>query len=206
MKRCVIFIAILAAWMFIGVQSAVASGIDISAKVNPNWDNSWDETELTGTALYTISVHPDSTYGANFFQLTFEGDVFASITPGEISRSDWSLYALDQPDQPYDKSPGNAQWLADGYIPLIPGESISFLVNYTLDSAEQYYKDSGSDWNWDHGSWQQLVTAMNVSPGVWLPPAGSALTVHTPEPATMLLFGSGLIGLGWIGRRKTKKK
>ena len=177
MKKYVIFIAILATWMFIiSAQSAMALGIDITAKVNPNWNNSWNENKanLTGTALYTISVDLLSPCGANFFQLTFEGDVFASITPGEISRSNWSLYALEQPDEAVEASAGNICWLADDFIPLIPGESISFLVNYTLDSDERYYKDTGSDWNWVHGSGQQLVTAMNVSPGVWLPPAGSA--------------------------------
>ncbi|MEA3416336.1 MAG: PEP-CTERM sorting domain-containing protein [Thermodesulfobacteriota bacterium] len=28
---------------------------------------------------------------------------------------------------------------------------------------------------------------------------------HAPEPATMLLLGSGLIGLGWFGRRKARR-
>jgi cytochrome c oxidase assembly protein Cox11 len=78
MKRYVIFAAFLV-WMFISAQNVMALGIDISATVEPNWNNSWDKNILTGTALYTISVDSVSEYGANVFCVTFEDDIFASV-------------------------------------------------------------------------------------------------------------------------------
>jgi hypothetical protein len=36
--------------------------------------------------------------------------------------------------------------------------------------------------------------------------AGNAESVHTPEPATMLLLGSGLVGLAGLGRKKIKTR
>ena len=220
MKRFLLFGVLLATWLFISAQSAMALGIDIWAKVNPNWDNSWNETKLTGTALYTIGVDPASLYGANSFCVTFEDDIFALVgnaadkTAGLISPPGWSLNYYVNPNGvfKYEVALGESDLLS-------PGESppVSFWVNYALHSADQYNQISGIDqalgieWAWNGGdAWQQAVSASNTQDTLpfWLGggnPSGGTVTMHTPEPATMFLLGSGLIGLGWVGRRKRKK-
>ena len=220
MKRFMLVGVLLATWMFISAQSAMGFGIDISAKVNPNWNNSWNEEAFTGTALYTIGVDPASMYGANVFCVTFEDDIFASIgnvtdgTAGLISPPEWTLSYYVNPNGVF-----KYEVALGGSDLLLPGESppVSFWVDYALHSADQYNQVSGTDqvlgieWAWDRGgAWQQAVSATNTEETllVWLGggnPSGGTVTMHTPEPATMLLLGSGLIGLGWIGRRKTKK-
>ena len=214
MKRFLLFGVLLATWMFISAQSAMALGIDISATVNPNWNNSWKETELTGIALYTIKVLPDSTYGADSFEVTFEGNIFdtTKLEMELLSPSGWLSGSEVSGDNAYHyaDSPTAWPWGSSGEPILVnPGGSISFLMNYTLLSEDLYDQASDQDLGlaWDNGiPWAQGVTATNTSiltrRGY---PSGGTSTVHTPEPATMLLLGSGLIGLGWVGRRKTKK-
>jgi len=88
--------------LFLVSGSALGIGIDIYSTVNPNYNDSWNQDTLAGTALYTIWVLPDSQYGANVFSVTFESDIFASLgTAGLLAPPGWTLTYENPPVSPF---------------------------------------------------------------------------------------------------------
>lgn len=214
MKRTVVLLLLLATWMFTGKGTAQAVGIDMYATVNPNYQDSWDPDTLSGRALYTLHVDRASQYGANVFCVTFEKDIFASVGTAANNSAElstpygWTLVHAENPNGLYEYQ------VAKGGLDLLEGDEtipVSFWVDYTLSSRDRYYSASGPGWSWNEGdAWSQAVSATNTLESLdpWLGggnPSGGTSTYPNPEPATMLLLGSGLIGLGVFGRKRLKK-
>ncbi len=208
MKRILSILVVIALGVLLLAGNASALGIDISATVNPNWNDSWNDVTLTGTALYSLYVDSTSAYGANVFTVTFENDIFASLTNGDlISPGGWTLYYYPAPNM---YSEHMLEVAYGGSDVLEPGETppVSFSVDYTLFSADQFSQASGSGWAWNEGGrWQQSVSATNnnVSLGPFGNPSGGTSTAMTPEPASMLLLGTGLVVAGLVGYRRRSK-
>ena len=67
-----------------------------------------------------------------------------------------------------------------------------------------YISVSGYSWV-DIGAYNHVILSNTNAKYVFTPFSHDGASTPAPEPATMLLLGSGLIGLGWFGRRRTKK-
>lgn len=187
-------------------SSAMAIGvIDLDVTVYPNYGGSFSGLgDTTGTALYKFGISSTSPYGASITSLFFERDIFASIGTPFIISAPFGYAGLT-----VDSSDPSVTTVDGG--PLLIGESLRFTVDYELTDTLAFFfgmdpNHIPPNWAWDLDGpepWSQSVAAYYMGPSGFAIGGGST---SVPEPASIVLIGSGLIGLGLFRKNHSKKQ
>lgn len=158
-----------------------------SATITDNQDG----TSLVQGLNYRFTVTNDGNTGAemNRLSLEFEDDVFFSVSNAYgYDPDDWSSTTADSGTSMY------TVLFAGTTIGV--GESLQFSVDVVMNN--EALTDASL---WDEGQiWGQSWNAYDTMLG-----GDGGSTAPVPEPATMLLLGTGLAGIATVGRRKAKK-
>ena len=192
--------------MLLTATQAAAVPFKSTGLVNPDYQSSWDESTLSGTAQYSFLIERDK-IDVDYVEIQFENDIF------DFSQIDASDFTVLSPGgwttEIYTDENGEYKWsmssAGTGALATSLNDPIRILFSYVLLSADRYESafDSILGWSWDEGGpWQQGYL---LSGGRYTS-YGSTSPAHAPEPTTLMLFGIGLIATAGIGRRKLLKR
>ena len=186
------------AYPYMEVEGFVHPGSSIAS-----WtDNGDGTTTILGLQYQFFVTAADSGAKMDFLSLEFEGDVFTSVGNLQfVNPTDWTSYLLTS-------SGSNMYEIASAGTTLGVGEQLEFLVDVTM-YTESLTSVSG-DFNGDgiaEEAWTEgQIWGQSWKSGDTLGGGDGGSTTPSPEPATMLLLGSGLVGLGVFGRKRYIKR
>ena len=196
MKKLLKILTLTMLSVFLVAGSAMAFPFtEVEGNVNPYaatiTDNGDGTSVLTGLQ-YTFTV-TDSMSNAemDFLSLEFEGDVFLSVSNEQfLQPTDWSVNQLTS-------GAGNIYELASAGTTIGVGESLQFTVDVVMNNAA--FTDSSL---WQEGQiWGQSWFSGDTLGG-----GDGGSTSPVPEPSTVLLVGTGLLGMIAFGRKRLNKK
>lgn len=197
-KVLVLFIALLATITLIGNVEALSTTFDFEnvSNLNDYLDTTYgSNVTSSGFVWYENS----SLFGSDVLYASYSGEGVLDFDPLSAASSSLEITSISFTWGVYDGTTGY-DFVLDVY-----DDTYGWRTNiFTRNNVE--YQTGSSGLITFNPSWQ--VTRLSFHDSGLYDIGIDNLTVNdnrVPEPATMLLFGSGLLGMGLLGRRRFKK-